>query len=29
MGHVTVTGTDADTVLTEARQAAMVLRQDF
>ena len=29
MGHVTVTGTDADAVLTEARQAAMVLRQDF
>jgi 5-(carboxyamino)imidazole ribonucleotide synthase len=29
MGHVTVTGTDADTVLTEAQQAAMVLRQDF
>ena len=29
MGHVTVTGTDADAVLTEARQAAMLLRQDF
>ena len=29
MGHVTVTGTHAETVLTEARQAAMVLRQDF
>jgi 5-(carboxyamino)imidazole ribonucleotide synthase len=29
MGHVTVTGSDANAVLTEARQAAMVLRQDF
>jgi 5-(carboxyamino)imidazole ribonucleotide synthase len=29
MGHVTVTGSDANAILTEARQAAMLLRQDF
>lgn len=29
MGHVTVIGNDAEAALTEARQAAMVLRQDF
>ena len=29
MGHVTVIGSDAAEVLNEARQAAMILRQDF
>jgi len=29
MGHVTVVGSDAAAVLNEARQAAMILRQDF
>lgn len=29
MGHITVIGNDAEAALTEARQAAMVLRQDF